>query len=362
MILSGNKGEWSEIYVFFRLLAQGRLYAADSDLNRIDSVFYEILRVLRSENVGVLHFIFQKENSRISVVNQADGTLLVTVPADRFKAEADLLLSEVKRQKNRTFEVETAERFLNELYCTRLKAPAEDKADIKIQIHDVNTGYEPLLGFSVKSRLGQPSTLLNPGKTTNFLYEVVGNINDTVMNAFNTSDGTIKDRFGRLFSTGCDVAFLGTDSIMFGNNLMLIDSDLPVISAHMLIEHYALGNSNVMAALGNISIRNPLRYNMTTGHQFYHYKFMKLLTESALGMLPSKVWTGRADATGGYIIVREDGEVLCYHLYNRNEFEEYLLKNTKFDTASTGRYEFASIYKDNGRYFIKLNMQIRFIK
>jgi len=30
-----NKGEWSEVYVFLKLLAEGKLYAADKDLNRM---------------------------------------------------------------------------------------------------------------------------------------------------------------------------------------------------------------------------------------------------------------------------------------------------------------------------------------
>lgn len=40
-----------------------------------------------------------------------------------------------------------------------------------------------------------------------------------------------------------------------------------------------------------------------------------------LGMMPSKVWTGELDATGGYLVVKDNGEILCYHIYNRNEFE-----------------------------------------
>jgi hypothetical protein len=105
-----------------------------------------------------------------------------------------------------------------------------------------------------------------------------------------------------------------------------------------------------------------MKYNLSKGHPFYQYKFKKFLTESALGMLPSKPWDGTADATGGYIIVREDGAVLCYHLFNRNEFENYLVKNTKFETASTSRHQFGSIYKENGKYYLKLNLQVRFIK
>lgn len=36
--LSGNKGEWSEIYAFLRLLEIKKLYAADSQLNKKDDM------------------------------------------------------------------------------------------------------------------------------------------------------------------------------------------------------------------------------------------------------------------------------------------------------------------------------------
>ena len=68
----------------------------------------------------------------------------------------------------------------------------------------------------------------------------------------------------------------------------------------------------------------------------------------------------RMAAQAGYFL--EDGEVLCYHLYNRNDFEDYLLNNTRFDRGSATRHEYASIYKEDGKYYIPLNLQIRFIK
>lgn len=52
--LSGNKGEWSEIYVLFRLLEIGKLFAADADLNKMDGIFYNIINIIRSENIGNL--------------------------------------------------------------------------------------------------------------------------------------------------------------------------------------------------------------------------------------------------------------------------------------------------------------------
>ena len=86
------------------------------------------------------------------------------------------------------------------------------------------------------------------------------------------------------------------------------------------------------------------------------------MTDIALGMMPSKVWTGELDATGGYLVVKESGDILCYHIYNRNEFENFLLNNTKFETASSTKHGFGSIYEIDNQQYLNLNLQIRFIK
>ncbi|HAV6181988.1 TPA: HpaII family restriction endonuclease, partial [Acinetobacter baumannii] len=97
-------------------------------------------------------------------------------------------------------------------------------------------------------------------------------------------------------------------------------------------------------------------------HPFYEFKIKKLLCETAIGMMPNTVWTGNnIDSTGGYLIIKQDGEIVCYHLYHRQEFEEYLYQNTRFETASTSRYEFGNLFKnDKGQLSIILNLQIRF--
>ena len=58
--------------------------------------------------------------------------------------------------------------------------------------------------------------------------------------------------------------------------------------------------------------------------------------------------------------MKSDGEILCYHIYNKNEFENYLLSNTKLETASSSRHGFGEIYEENGQQYFKLNLQIRF--
>ena len=78
-------------------------------------------------------------------------------------------------------------------------------------------------------------------------------------------------------------------------------------------------------------------------------------------MTPATAWDGHDEANGGYIVVTSAGKVLAYHIYNRDFFKEYLMNNTKYERASTSRHGYASLYKENGKTYIKLNLQIRFI-
>lgn len=360
--LSGNKGEWSEIYAFLRLLETKKLYAADAELNKKDDMFYNIINIIRTEPIGSLEFRINKADDTVSVVKTDTADVLLILPCNEFKTAADNLYNEIISADKASFESQSTEEFLDQLNIGVLKARSTDKADIRIKIHDINTGYETVQGFSIKSRLGSPSTLVNAGKTTNFVFEVTGDITDDVMNGFNTCSKKFKDRFEFLGSCDCDIEYCSMDNDIFESNLQLIDGDLPKICAYMLKEYYSSGVNTVINSLESLNVHNPIGYDLSKGHPFYEYKFKKFLAECALGMLPSRVWDGTADATGGYIIVREDGEVLCYHLFNRNEFEIYLINNTKFETASTSRHEFGSIYKENGKYYVKLNLQVRFIK
>lgn len=50
--MSGNKGEWSELYAFMKLLSQGRVYAANERVEKIDEVYYPILKIMREEVKG----------------------------------------------------------------------------------------------------------------------------------------------------------------------------------------------------------------------------------------------------------------------------------------------------------------------
>lgn len=355
-MLTGNKGEWSEIYTLLKLLSEGNLYSGDADFNRIQNLFYPIIKILRKETENDLEYVC---NGDIIIIR--DNIEELRIPISKFEEQALFLFEKIKSSTNGVFSIPEIESFLKLIHCKTLKAKSSVKTDIRIVIHDLKTNTKPELGFSIKSQLGSPSTLLNASSATNLIYKLSYSISKEKVEEFN-SYKFFKDKFDRLNELGCNLNFIKTENKIFGNNLVLIDSLLPDIIAKLLILYNSTKESSIINLTNQLKQLNPLNYDMSNEHNFYEYKIKHLLTDIALGLMPTKVWNGLYDATGGYLVVKEDGDILAYHIYNKNEFENYLFNNTRLETASTSRHEFGNIYTENDNQFIKLNLQIRFIK
>ena len=201
--------------------------------------------------------------------------------------------------------------------------------------------------------------------STNFIYKISNlQLSESEIEKLNSIDSRSKimDRIVQIQNKDGEFIFVKNERQIFSNNLVLIDSLLPEILSQIVFDFYSSEFSHLTDLINKTSEKNPLNFDIENEHEFYKYKIKRFLTDVALGMMPSKVWTGEYDATGGYLIVKEDGNVLCYHIYNRNEFEDYLISNTKLDTASSSRHDFGRIYQENRELFFKLNLQIRFIK
>lgn len=359
MALTGNKGEWSEIYTFFKLIGDKKVYSGDENLNRIENLFYPILKILRSEhNINYEYSI----NGDIVIISE-DGTEKLRKPIADFLIKAQELLK-VIRDSRGTFYAAEMENFMESIYCKTLKAKSTNKTDIRIVIHDLRTGMCPLLGFSIKSKLGGKSTLFNSSNATNFTYSL-DNIKflDEDIAHINSISTTykIQDRIKEIVSAGGKLSFKMVNNRIFNNNLVFIDSALPSILAEMLLDYFSTKRKSIKEITEAIAIRNPLKYDIGNNHKFYEHKIKCFLTDVALGMVPATVWSGKYDANGGYLVVKNDGDILCYHFYNRNTFENYLFNNTYIDTPSSSRNKFAQIKKDNdGNLLFILNLLIRF--
>lgn len=364
-MLKGNIGEWSEIYTLLKLLSDGNLVPGNENIEKLKGVFYPIVKILRTESNGSFEYAIDDD-----IIIRNSNEELLRIPILEFKNKSYFLFNKIKENKDRTFAVPEIEAFMNEIKCISLKANSTTKSDIQIVIHDLRTNQQPNLGFSIKSQLGSPSTLLNPGKTTNFIFKITGlNLNedlDFINNLFvkkaEKYSRDLKGRIREIFIRGGKFEFIKPENNIFDNNLTLIDSLLSKILSEIVLEFYSGNKSKVKDLVEHLEEKNPLKYDLSSNHKFYQYKIKRLLTDIALGMTPNKVWTGEYHATGGYLVVKDDGDIVCYHIYNKTEFENYLFNKTKLDTASTTRYEFGDLYLEKEELYFKLNLQIRFLK
>lgn len=358
--ITGNKGEWSEIYALFKLLGDGKVHAGDANMNKLP-LYYPILSIIRQESKK---FTYSPDSSQKIVVIKGDGEVLAQIPMKTFVEESQRLFDEIVSVQSTegAFSLPRAEAFMKTVYCSKLKAPSYDKSDIHIIIHDLRTNMTPTLGFSIKSQLGSPSTLLNASIPTNIRYKVAGSISDEEIKRIDAIPHHLR-KITALYHAGGRLEYDYVVHDTFRNNLLFLDSCMPEFIADCLIKDSVNGDPSIKNAVEMVAQDNPFNFKGNTLN-YYSHKMKQLLLASALGMTPAKEWSGHFDANGGYLVVKRDGEIVCYHFYNQNDVEDYLYNNTKFERASRRRNHFGSFYTIKGRsgYFINLNLQIRFIK
>ncbi len=361
-MITGNKGEWSEPYALLKLLADGKLYLGDENFNKVKDIFYPILKIIRHEKNRMVDFSFDDELVIIS-----DGELIFKIPLLKFISNTKLCFDKIKSSKKGkgSFEIPEIESFLESFSITSLKAKSKLKNDITIQIKDPNTFISPTLGFSIKSQLGRPSTLVNASKPTNFTFLIKGKtlseeeiLELKEIKIFSSKIKMLKD-------LGASLEFEKVEHPIFASNLQTIDYNFDKILAEILILFYSndISSENTVAKfIEKVTNKNSIGYNLDINPTMYEMIMKKFLTDYALGMRAAEVWKRDYQATGGYLIVRSDGELICYHFYFTKNFEDYLFNNTKLETADPNRNEFGNIYSENGQQKIKLNLQIRFTK
>ncbi|MEO5646034.1 MAG: HpaII family restriction endonuclease [Candidatus Paceibacterota bacterium] len=358
-MIKANKGEWSEFYALVKILSEGKLFAADSARNRIPEKYLEVLNIIREEFPGE-KYIYEIANDSNSVSIIKNGEQLSVIKAEKLKICALKIFDEIKNASSSSFVSNTAEELMNEMYCTRVKASSYKKEDLIMTVKDRISPEDTKLGFSVKSMLGGGSTLLNASGHTNFIYLIKGGIpNIEEINAIKTKS-KIKDRINTIINNGVKLNFIETSSKKFESNLKMTDSIFPQMLSEVLLAYYQGKGKSVEDLVDVIEKEETLNNKLNITKTFFVHKMKEFLVAVALGMVPSKIWEGNMQAYGGYIIVKNDGDVVCYNVYNREEFKDYLYKNTYFDTPSSGRHEFGKIYESNGENFMNLNFQIRF--
>jgi type II restriction enzyme len=91
-MLSGNKGEWSEIYTLLKLLGDSGVHSGDSNLNKIESILYPIIKIIRQNNDELNEYIIDDSNIKIIL----NGTKTLNFSKVKFLNESYNLLNKIK--------------------------------------------------------------------------------------------------------------------------------------------------------------------------------------------------------------------------------------------------------------------------
>jgi len=375
---TGNIGEWSEPYVVYKLLADGKLYQADEKFNPSPDDFLQILSIIRddvSADRGGNGFVTFKSKD----ANGEEATSIVSV--DDIAAKAAKILGELvsNTSANGAFSIPWLETELKKLGFSTHKNPIPDsqrsvKRDITLKVQDPKSGGMPTLGFSVKSEVGAPPHLLNAGETTNIVYRIKGlSAKDVVeINQYNAGEKQIW-KCTEIKKRASSIEFERYNCQMFADNLDIVDAALPQIMADFLKVHYFETLTGPRPRIQGVqrphdrltkalSILNTLPQYKNRRANYCEIKIKRFLRACALGLVPSEVWNDVDDANGGYIIVLPTGELIGFYVYNRLLFEDYLLNNTNFERGSTSRHKYMQLEQDaaSGDCLLKLNLAIRF--
>lgn len=381
MALTGNKGEWSELYVLVTLLAEGKLYQSDYKLNKDLENVYEVVKAYKSESDYDLEFD-REQNIILYKVEDGTSERIGLFSPEDLQRVSKLLYNGIKEGKGKSFAIVETDDFLRSASIHKLKADSKVKADIKLKIYDHRLAKETELGFSIKSLLGGNSTLFNTGLGNNFIYGVDNNISESVLEfnkrTYKPIGGLSKltYRLQELKRLGANIHFKTVQSNQLWKNLKMIDGDLPDILAWALYYRWIDRESSLKGISILLEKKDPLNfYNKQPSEQkLYEYKLKRFLTEAAMGMTSETPWMGEYDSFGGVIIAKNDGDVVCFHIYDFNLFRNYLLDNTKFEQPSTGedslnpgnsrttgkRYYYGWLYEEDDSLKYKINLQIRF--
>lgn len=355
MTLTANKGEWSELYVLFKLFAEHKIAAANSNLEPTNH-FFNFLKVFRNDNPD-MPLVYNLEQDNQVIILDAEN-IIKSIDVNELSPKTQKIFECIKNASDSSFTIVEVEDLMSEFLITKIKAKSTDKSDIIATIKDDITSETDPYGFSIKSQIGGASTLLNASGGTNFIYKI-NNLSANI-NTINSIDSKskIRDRLKAIIDNGGIIQFVKTSSDTFQSNLQTIDTVFPEIIANMILNYYLGNGCSLVNACNMVGEKRPFGLNENQ----IIAKVKSFLKVIALGMVPQTEWNTRLSTYGGYIVVREDGMLLCYHLYNEDSFKDYLFNNTKFDTPSSTRHNFGTIYEQDSELFINLNLQIRFLK
>lgn len=353
-----NKGEWSELLAFMRILVEQKIVLSNENLEPTENYFK--VNKVTGRNID-LDFLLVSQNE-IEIIDR-NTAKIQNIPI-RSLINKDTLRNLVVAIKNgkRTFSIPDFEVIQNTLGLTVVKlGNSSQKADIILDIQNetINKINE---GFNIKSYLGSKPTFFNASGNTNFIFEIE-NLSKEKIDKINSIDTKTKltDRIKAIEEYGGIFSYIAPEKKTLEYNLKMVDLAMPRIIGSILLAFY----KNRISAISEIvdyihnytDLRDLIKYE---DKDWLIHKVKQLLVDILLGFFPGSEWDGTYDANGT-IVVKQTGNQVAFHIIDLKSLKSYLFKNIRLDTPSTTRHRYGKLILENDKkIYFKLNLQLRF--
>jgi DNA (cytosine-5)-methyltransferase 1 len=358
MIETKNKGEWTELLVFVKLLAEQKLFLSDKDLNKKVDSFN--LKKVTTRNLDLDFYIIDK-----STIQSKNNVTKENKQIDISELLSEKNLNSIKDSiinSKKTFTIPQFNVIQKSLGFDIIKGgTSSQKSDIvlDIQNNEIDKQNE---GFGIKSYLGSKPTLLNASGSTNFIFRV-DDFDDSKIDEVNKIDTRtkLKDRIIFIEKFGGKFKYIGAEKETMEHNLKISDSLMPNIVGHLLLGFYKKRISSITKIVDEIHRVGDLNKEINYGEKdSLEIKIKRLLIDVLLGFFAGEKWDGNYLANGT-IVMKKSGDCIGFHIIDSKSLKDYLFENISLDTPSTTRHRFGKLYKEkDGKLYFKLNLQLRF--
>lgn len=358
-----NKGEKSETYVILKLAGEGILVEGDENLNPVPENVYRLLKIILNKNLSAKTFILDLKDDKTVAVATEHGAKISNVPQKEFSEAAARVLGEIKNSANKENQC-AGTAFFEKLGISFTKSSSGQKNDLQIIVADRGTQKPTGFGFSIKSNLGANPTLVNASKATRLKYKLSASLPPDVIEKFNTLRKNNKTdwegKFRILEENHVELEFVECAEPIYEQNLSLVDSQFPQVLARMVLNYYNDRQlKNFTAAVEQLAVDNPVSLHVPNKKLTYESMVKRFLHQHILGMNAKTPWDGNYSVTGGCIVVKSDGSLVCFYTYNFNKLDDFLFRSAAFDTPSATKHDFGTIEKVGNDLFLNLNFQVR---
>lgn len=319
-----NKGEWAELYAFASMLVDGKIRVW-SHGNKSAPGFVHLTEIRRDASRDSEHVRIR--GNHVDLLHAGHRIARSSISANLHKFRTEILRgASPRRGEKGAFRPPHGEALLRQLAFISDGVRGRTKSDLHINVRDPLVGPTGLEGYTIKSFMGAPPTLLNPSGATKFKYSIMTRVPAARVKILEQMED-VRLKFQALEEWGYKLQ-LSEMNETFRLNLEMIDVRMPELVAELLRYFVTKerGDSSIPHLVSEIATRNP--FGVGRPGIWYSHKVKDLLEASSYGMVPNSPWDGRRSAAGGLIIVDSEGRLFCFPHRSRDENRDFLYRTT----------------------------------